>query len=103
MVIAAESKTKSATGMTRRFARFAAVAGLAAVLTIGTATVGTAATMTDSAPARILVTQYAACNGGDDTVGLKAAIAALKTGDEALQSASTVRSPWLYLTPIISN
>lgn len=34
-----------------------------------------------AAAARINVTAYAACNGGDDTAGLKSALRALRTGD----------------------
>ena len=67
-----------AAGAATRFGRFAAVAGLTLTMALGTvAAAGTA----QAAAATIPVTQYAACNGGDDTVGLKTAIAALKTGD----------------------
>ena len=46
--------------------------GLGSVAAAGTA---------QAVAVKIPVTQYAACTGGDDTTGLKTAIAALKTGD----------------------
>jgi len=63
------------------FGRFAVIFGLVAGTMVSTAVDGSASAETAAAPVRIQATQYAACNGGDDTVGLKTAIAALKTGD----------------------
>ncbi|MEP6563226.1 MAG: hypothetical protein ABJD68_19370, partial [Nakamurella sp.] len=67
-----------AAGRAARFGTFAAVVGLTAAMALGTVA---AAGSAQAATVRVPVTQYAACNGGDDTAGLKTAITALKTGD----------------------
>ncbi|MEP6563373.1 MAG: hypothetical protein ABJD68_20120 [Nakamurella sp.] len=71
----------TATSTAARLGKFAAVAGLTIAMALGTAAAAGSAVAATAAPATIQVTQYAACNGGDDTAGLKNAIAALNTGD----------------------
>src|ERR1700712_5613506 len=64
-----------------RFGRVAAIAALTLTMAAGTMAAAGSAQAAVAAPVTVPVTQYAACNGGDDTAGLKTAIAALKTGD----------------------
>lgn len=61
----------------RRVTALVALVGMTFMMLLGTVTVAGSA----SAAQQILVTKYAACTGGDDTAGLKAAMAALSTGD----------------------
>src|SRR4051812_44642909 len=87
MTVTTESTTTTSTtvaaaqptaGKAGRFGRVAAITALTLTMAAGTiAAAGTA----QAAAVTIRVTQYAACTGGDDTAGLKTAIAALKIGD----------------------
>ncbi|MET0864292.1 MAG: right-handed parallel beta-helix repeat-containing protein, partial [Nakamurella sp.] len=72
------TEVPTAAAKARRLGKLAAVAGLTTMMMLGTVAVAASAS---AAPVTIPVTQYAACTGGDDTTGLKTAIAALKTGD----------------------
>ena len=76
----AVAAAQPAAGRAGRFGRVAAIAALTLTMAAGTIAAAGTAQAAVAAPVTVPVTQFASCTGGDDTAGLKTAIAALRTG-----------------------